>query len=601
MTAAAIAGFCSVLSAQQPANSATPPQTAQQQPRQQMETLAVVNGQPVTRQQVATECLRRFGEEVLESIVNKQLVLNECHKRGVMITEGDVNNEIVDRAKKFGMSGDRYIDLICSRRHITVDRLKNDIIWNELALRRLAEADLQVTPEEIAEQLEFEFGTKVQVREIAVNTQGEAQQIVDQARANPENFERLAKTHSLDTNTASMGGLLPPIRKNSGFPAFETVAFSLQPDQVSDVFQVEDKFIILKCERIFPAMQLTPEQENDVRERLVEEISRNKLAEVATNLFQTMQEEVIIINVMNDEKLSLEMPGVAAMVDQTRISKQQVAEECINQFGKDMLETEISRTLLLQALREDSIEVSQDDINAEIGRAASDFGFLNQDGTPDTGKWLTFITRGDASKVSLYMEDELWPTVAMRKLVEPGVQVTEQDLQKGFEANFGPRVEVLVVVCNDQRQALKVWRMASSNPEKKYFGELASEYSVEPMSQGNFGVVPPIQQHSGSPELEAEAFSLQVGEISKVIQVDELWYILFCTGHTTPRVTDFEAVKGEIHKKIFDKKLRIAMAGRFNTIRASAQIDNFMAGTSQTGAEMIRSARESGEPNGQQR
>ncbi len=47
-----------------------------------------------------------------------------------------------------------------------------------------------------------------------------------------------------------------------------------------------------------------------------------------------------------------------------------------------------------------------------------------------------------------------------------------EDMDKGFEANFGPRVEVLVVVNNDHRTALKVWNLASANPTAEYFGKL---------------------------------------------------------------------------------------------------------------------------------
>ena len=70
-------------------------QQEQLEQKQQTQTLAVVNGQPVTRQQLATESLRRFGEEVLESIINKQLVFNECQRLNIKITEKDVNDEIV--------------------------------------------------------------------------------------------------------------------------------------------------------------------------------------------------------------------------------------------------------------------------------------------------------------------------------------------------------------------------------------------------------------------------------------------------------------------------------------------------------------------------
>ena len=567
-------------------------QNAPQQPaRKPLEVLAVVNGQQVTRQQIANECMRRFGEDVLESIVNKMLVLDQCQRNGIQITEQDVNDDIVEKAKKFGMSGERYVKLICSRRNITASRLKNDIIWNELALRRLAASHTQVSAEEVQERLEFEFGQKIQVRQITVDTESKARELLAAVQATPDDFGRLAKDHSIDPNSASVRGLLPPIRRNSGLPEFEDVAFSLQPGQISDIFSLGNTFVILKCERIFDGMELTEEQVAEAKVRIQEELSKEKLAGSATELFQQMQQSAELVNVMNDPERSKQMPGVAAIVNGQQVLKNQVGEECIVRFGTNMLETEINRVMLMQALEANGLQVTDEDVNKEIDRAAEALGYLKEDGSVDMARWLAFITANEPDKIDFYIEDQVWPTVALKKLVEAGVQVTEQDLEKGFEANFGPRVEVLAIVANDHRHALKVWNMASNNPQAEFFGQLANQFSVEPASKANFGEVPPIQKHGGRPELEEEAFSLQSGEISKVVQVGDNWIIMYCLGRTQPRVTDFEAVRDELNANIREKKLRLAMGKRFQTMREDAQIDNFLAGTSQTGRAAVRAVK----------
>ncbi len=559
---------------------------AQEKPlekQQQIQTLAVVNGQPVTRQQLATESLRRFGEDVLESIINKQLVFSECQRLNISITEKDVNDEIVQEAGKFGMSSERYIQLITSQRNISIDRYKNDVVWSKLALRQLAAKNLNVQPEEINERIEFEFGSKVQVREIAVDNKELAEQLRAQAVQNPSSFERLAIENSQNPNSASIGGILPPIRRNSGMKQFEDIAFNLEVGQISNVFQIEDKFFLLKCERIFPPVQLAAEQLTEAHERIVEEISNAKLATAAAQLFQRLQKEVKITNVINDPELSKQMPGVAAMVDNTPITKRYLAEECIVRFGTELLETEINRTLLMQALRKQNLQITQDDINAEIARAAKTFGHVNPDGSANMERWFNFVSQGDSTKLDFYIEDEVWPSVALKKLVSQQVTVTQEDMQKGFEANFGPRVRVLAIVLTEHRQALKVWQMASANPTKEYFSQLAHQYSIEPASKNNHGEVPPIQLHGGRPELEAEAFSMQANKLSKVIQVGEHWVIMYCLGQTTPRVNDFDVVKDELQRNIHEKKMRVAMSTEFERLQTESQIDNFLTGTSQPG------------------
>ncbi len=551
---------------------------------QQMPVLAVVNGEEISRQQLADECLRRYGKTVLESIVNKILVLNECQRRGVSITEKDINDEIVNKAKAVGMSGERFAELICSRRNISLDQYKNDIVWLQLALQRLATNEIAVTPEEIQKQIEFEYGMKVQVREIVCETKDEAAQILEMARANPEQFGDLAKKYSKNPASQAMKGLLPPVAMHSGAPAnIERLIFSLTPGQISDVTEIApNQFVILQCERIFPGMQLNEQQLATEKEKLIGKISEMKLADAATSIFKQLQDTVTIVNVMNDPELSKKFPGIAARVDTYDISMRMLAEECIARFANEMVEVEVNRSLLLQALKQTGQQVTREDIDQEIHRAAESFGYLTADGKVDVNAWIKYTTNDDASKVDFYVEDEVWPTCALKKLVAGTVVVSDEDMQKGFEANFGPRVEVLAIVLSDHRKALQVWQLANGNPTEDFFGKLAQQYSVEDASRANNGLVPPIQKHGGRPELEKEAFGLKVGEISKVVQVGEHFIIMMCQGHTQPMVQDFDTVKDTLRADIQEKKLRIAMNETFLRLRDDAQIDNYLTGTSQT-------------------
>ena len=146
--AAVMACFaCTILvgnaTAQNPANTAqrtqsTPPSTGPAGGEQMLPVVAMVNGQQVTRQLLANECIKRYGEQVIESIINKQLVVNELRRNNISITERDVNEEIKRQAAKVKLNTQAYLDLIREERNISVDRVKNDIFWMQLALQRLA-------------------------------------------------------------------------------------------------------------------------------------------------------------------------------------------------------------------------------------------------------------------------------------------------------------------------------------------------------------------------------------------------------------------------------------------------------------------------------
>jgi len=227
--------------------------------------------------------------------------------------------------------------------------------------------------------------------------------------------------------------------------------------------------------------------------------------------------------------------------------------------------------------------VTPEDIEEEVMRAADAYGFLKQDGTPDKKRWLTSITEQDGATVDLYVRDAVWPSVALKKLVGSQVQITEEDLKRGFESNYGERVEVLAIVLSDQRQAQKVWDMARSCRTDDEFGQLAEQYSIEPASKANAGKVPPIRRHGGSPLIEDAAFKTKPGTISGIVAVDNQFIIVRVLGRTQPVQVEFAAVKKELMKDIQEKKLRVLMTGEFDRLRGVAQIDNFLAGTTQSG------------------
>ena len=106
---------------------------------------------------------------------------------------------------------------------------------------------------------------------------------------------------------------------------------------------------------------------------------------------------------------------------------------------------------------------------------------------------------------------------------------------------------------------------------------------MEAVSRANFGKVPPIRKHGGQPVIEEEAFSLKPGDLSAILNVGDKFVILRCLGRTEPVVQDFQAVRNELFKDIHEKKLRIAMAQEFDRLKEVAQIDNFLARTSQAG------------------
>ena len=544
--------------------------------------MALVNGKDISREALVDACVQRFGEDVLESLVNKRLITNHCTNHNITVTQSDIDAEIDRMAKRFQLGREQWLQMIEKERGVTAQEYARDIVWPTLALRKLADKELQVSPEEIQKAYEQEFGPMVRARLIAVSDGAKARQIHAQLMANPEGFAKAAIEHSEDVNSASMGGMIHPIRRHVGDPAIEAEAFRLHPGQISSIIQVAQQFIILKCDE---QLQAQPMPLAQVQERLVERIKEDKLRDAATGIFEKVQKTAVVKNVYNDPELSKTMPGVVATVNGDRITMQELGAECLLRHGEEVLEGEISRTLLEQELQATGVKVTQEDLDAEMRHAAELAGVLDAQGNADLPKWFETVMAEQGVTKERYLRDSVWPSAALKKLSAKEVQVTEEDIAKGFEANYGDRVRCRAIVLGNQRRAQEVWNKARQNPSLEYFGDLAAEYSVEPTSKALRGEVPPLGRYGGQETLEKEAFALQNGELSKVIQMGDKFIILRCEGRTERMNIDLKDVRDILHRDIFEKKLRMAMGEKFEEINSGARVDNYLAGSTHSPAE----------------
>jgi parvulin-like peptidyl-prolyl isomerase len=496
------------------------------------------------------------------------------------VTDAEIDAEIDRMAARFKIGREQWLQMLERERGINVQHYKRDILWPTIALRKCAADKLTVSDEELNKAYESQFGPAVKCRLIVVNDRAQAEQIHRQVIDRPADFARLAMQHSQDVNSASIGGLIQPIRKHVGDPAIEKEVFAMQPNAISSIIPVGPQFAILKCEAHEPARNVPPE---DVRGQLTEQIQEGKLREEATKLFAELQQAATPQNVWNNPQLREQYPGVVALINGEQVRYEELAEECLLRYGEQVLNVEISHLLLQQALAKANVTVSDQDLNDEIAHAAKLSGVVTQDGQPDVAKWVKMATEEQGISEDEYKRDSVWPSAALKKLTSGAIEVSQEDIQKGFEANYSERVRCRAIVLGNMRRAQEVWAKARQNTSIDYFGDLAEEYSIEPTSKSLRGEVPPIQRYGGQPQLEEVAFELGPGEqsLSGIIQLGDKFVILKYEGRTQPVQVNQQEVQEILYQDIYEKKLRVAMNDKFEEIRSRARIDNYLAGTSQ--------------------
>ena len=300
-----------------------------------LQVVAVVNGEEIQRQELARECLSVYGKEVLESVLNKRLITDYCRQRGITVTKEDVDGEIDRMAKKFNIATDQYLKMLKQERGIKPEQYANDIVWPMLALCRLAKDQIEPTDDEVRQAFESKYGEAINVRLIVLDDAKEVKRVHAQAQRNPDDFAALAKNHSKDPS-ASSNGMIQPIRRHVGNAAIEKAAFAPADGQVSPIIplklgqadnqQALTQYVILKSEGRLPPMKVNPDK---VVGLLRESIVEGKLRKAAADIFKELQDKSTVVNVYNDAAKREEMPGVAALINNHKVTVRELAEECV--------------------------------------------------------------------------------------------------------------------------------------------------------------------------------------------------------------------------------------------------------------------------------
>jgi foldase protein PrsA len=268
-----------------PAGAAEQPGTAQVQAGAAAggAIVARVNNQPISQDWVEKECFEQHWESVLENIINRVLIDQECKRRNISISQAEILQEVNNIAKKFNLPTDTWYQMLETERGITKEQYHRDIIWPMLALKKLAGDNLSITEQELQEMFIREYGPRVEARVIYFDGNvRQAAQIAEQAQSNPDDFERLARQWSSDPNTRALGGSVPPIRKYGGAPTIEDAAFKLKPGEVSSLIEIgANKFVILKCEDFTePVVTNIDEVKVALQQQLTEEKTQASVAKV---------------------------------------------------------------------------------------------------------------------------------------------------------------------------------------------------------------------------------------------------------------------------------------------------------------------------------
>lgn len=280
------------------------------------EPVGRVNGEPITYQELAAECIERYGYEVLESVISRRIIQQSCSRAGVQVSDAEVNNEVIRISKKFGLPVNQWEKILMSDRGLTPLQYRRDVIWPMLALKKLAGASFEPTREQLQKAYVDNYGPRVKARMIVLDNIRRAQEIWEQLKRTPDEFENFARDYSVEPNSRALGGSIPPISQFSG--AHENIrkaAYKLRtPGEISGVLEVGVRsYAILQYIGRTDPVEHDPK---DVQTELYEKLKERELQETIGKTFEKLKEQARIDNMLSGEsKAPADSPGSGLPAD----------------------------------------------------------------------------------------------------------------------------------------------------------------------------------------------------------------------------------------------------------------------------------------------
>ena len=256
-------------------------------PQAHADPIAMVNGQPIDRDVLVRLLLAGRGGDVLEQLIVLELARGEARAAGLTVTEDEVDAEY-DQALRGLLSqlppadetaldreaGQSLLERVLVTRGMSQQEHRLGL-WANVYLRKLALARMNLSEQELRQELPRAYGRRVRVRHIQLASSADVERVRRTLRAGAD-FAETARRFSANPITAPSGGLLKPFsRDDPDVPGLlREAAFSLKPGQVSNPIRAGNWYHVIRLEELLPAADVTFDE---VRGKLLERLRARRL------------------------------------------------------------------------------------------------------------------------------------------------------------------------------------------------------------------------------------------------------------------------------------------------------------------------------------
>ena len=250
--------------------------------------------------------------------------------------------------------------------------------------------------------------------------------------------------------------------------------------------------------------------------------------------------------------------NIVAIVNGQKVTRQELYELLVDTYGDDALDVLIRRTLIYQAAAKEGISAASSELNQKLKTLINGEidGLMRTYRIKDKADLEKELIKIDSSiaqleeKLSKKMRKQAEVEVLAEKVMTKTVTVTEEELKKVYDLEYGEKIEASQIVYNIRSDAEDALKKIKSGAD---FATMAKNDSIDRVSAAKGGKMQPFSPKDG---IGIQVANLKVGEISDIIKTDYGYHIIQITGKKPASNKDFKAVRSELEKTVRNQRYK---------------------------------------------
>ncbi len=258
--------------------------------------------------------------------------------------------------------------------------------------------------------------------------------------------------------------------------------------------------------------------------------------------------------------------SVVATVGDASISEDELQQTLLDQYGADALDVLITNKLIELEADKQKITVSDEEVEEELATLAESYG---GETALEEAVVATGMTMDD-------VRDDIINYIKTEKLIEPRIEITDEELQTYFDENkdtfaTAEQVQASHILVADEATANEVKSKLDAGED---FSELAKEYSTDTTTAESGGDLGYFSSGDMVAEFEEVAFALGVNEISAPVKTEYGYHIIKVVDHQEAKEANFEESKEEITDTLMNDKMSTEYTVWLEELKEEYEITN---------------------------